>query len=80
MPDATLRAFRDHGKVEPALDAETGEAARVLATAAEAGLDLDGITTELEREGVESFCGSYDELLRCIETKLAAIPGHAISS
>ena len=35
------------------------------------------ITTELEREGVESFCSSYDELLRCIETKLAAISGHA---
>ena len=28
MPDATLRAFRDHGKVEPTLDADTGEAAR----------------------------------------------------
>ena len=77
MPDATLRAFRDHGKVEPALDADAGEAERVLAAAAEAGLDLDAITTELEREGVESFCSSYDELLRCIETKLAAISGHA---
>ena len=77
MPDATLRAFRDHGKVEPALDADTGEAETVLAAAAEAGLDLEAITAELEREGVESFCGSYDELLRCIETKLAAISGHA---
>ena len=77
MPDATLHAFRDHGKVEPALDADTGEAGRVLAAAAEGGLDLDVITTELEREGVESFCSSYDELLRCIETKLAAISGHA---
>jgi transaldolase len=80
MPDATLRAFRDHGEVGPALDADTGEAERVLAGAAEAGLNLDAVTTELEREGVESFCSSYDELLRCIETKLAAIPGHAISS
>ena len=76
MPDATLRAFRDHGTVEPTLDADAGEAARVLAAAAEGGLDLDVITTKLEREGVESFCRSYDELLRCIETKLAAISGH----
>ena len=77
MPDATLRAFRDHGRVEPALDADTGEAERVLARAAKAGLDLDAITAELEREGVESFCRSYRELLGCIETKLAAITGHA---
>jgi transaldolase len=77
MPDATLRAFRDHGKVEPTLDADASEVAHVLAAAAEEGLDLDVITTELEREGVESFCRSYDKLLRCIETKLAAISGHA---
>ena len=40
--------------------------------AAEAGVDLDAITAELEREGVESFCDSYGELLDCIERKLAA--------
>jgi transaldolase len=77
MPDATLRAFRDHGKAEPALDRDAGEAERVLARAAKAGLDLEAITTVLEREGVESFCSSYRELLGCIETKLAAISGHA---
>ncbi len=76
MPDATLRAFRDHGKVAPTLDADTGEAERVLAAAADAGLDLDAITTELEREGIDSFCSSYRELLGCIETRLAAISGH----
>ena len=56
---------------------DAGEAERVLAAAADAGLDLEAITTELEREGVESFCSSYRELLDCIETKLAAISGHA---
>ncbi len=35
-----------------------------------AGVDLDAITTQLEREGVESFCRSYGELLDCIERKL----------
>ena len=77
MPDATLRAFRDHGQAEASLEDESGEAERVLSAAADAGLDLDAITAELEREGVESFCGSYQELLRCIETKLAAISGQA---
>ena len=73
MPDETLRAFRDHGRVEATLDADIGEAKTVLAAAAYEGLDLDQITTELEREGIESFCGSYRELLRCIETRMAAI-------
>jgi transaldolase len=76
MPDATLRAFRDHGEVEPTLDADSGEAETVLAAAAYEGLDLEAIALELEREGIKSFCGSYRELLHCIETKLAAISGH----
>lgn len=31
------------------------------------------VTAGLEREGVQSFCASYHELLVCIESKLAAI-------
>jgi transaldolase len=76
MPDATLRAFRDHGEVQPALDADSGDAEAVLAAAAYEGVDLEAITADLEREGIESFCGSYRDLLRCIETRLAAVPGH----
>ena len=77
MPDATLRAFRDHGRIVSSLEGDGGEAETVLAAAAYEGLDLHAITDELEREGVESFCTSYHELLHCIETKLAAISGHA---
>ena len=73
MPEKTLRAFADHGNVERALDTDLTEAERVLAQAAEAGLDLPELTAELEREGVQSFCDSYNELLRCIESKLAAM-------
>lgn len=74
MPEKTLRAFADHGDVRRALDANPAEAERVLAKAAEAGLDLAAVTAELEREGVESFRDAYDELLRCIESRLAAMP------
>lgn len=80
MPDETLRRFRDHGRIERSLDGDFCEAESVLAEAADAGLDLDSITAALEREGVESFCVSYNELLRCIETKLAAISGHDVAS
>ena len=73
MPEKTLRAFADHGDVGHALDTDLTEAERVLAQAAEAGLDLAAITTELEREGVRSFCDSYHQLLGCIESKLTSV-------
>jgi transaldolase len=72
MPEHTLRAFADHGAVARTLDADPDGAERMLAAAAAAGLDLSVITAELEREGVRSFCDSYDQLLGCIERKVAA--------
>ena len=73
MPDHTLRAFADHGEVAPTLAADPDAAARTLTDAEAAGIDLASITSELEREGVQSFCDSYRQLLDCIETKLGSL-------
>ena len=73
MPEKTLHAFADHGDVGRALEADPAEAERVLAQGAEAGIDLAALTAGLERDGVQSFCDSYHELLGCIESKLAAL-------
>jgi transaldolase len=73
MPEATLRAFADHGSVGRTLDADPDTAERTLADAAAAGIDLTKVTSELEREGVKSFCDSYAELLACIEGKLPVV-------
>jgi transaldolase len=70
MPEATLRAFADHGKVGRPLAADAREAEETLRRAGEAGVDLDAITAALEREGVRSFCDSYHELLACVGVKL----------
>ena len=72
MPEATLRAFDDHGEIA-AFDPDPAQPQRTLAAAAAAGVDLPAITAQLEREGVESFCASYHQLLRCIETKAARL-------
>ena len=78
MPLATLRAFADHGQATRRLGGGTDAAERTLRDAKDAGIDLAGITTQLEREGVQSFCASYRELLTCIDGKLAAlVPGPA---
>jgi transaldolase len=70
MPDATLRAFADHGSVGSAVSVDPSVAEATLRRAGDAGVDLDAITAQLEREGVGSFCDSYRELMACIEAKV----------
>jgi transaldolase len=70
MPEATLRAFADHGRATRPASERTGEPEEILRRAEDAGIELAAITERLERDGVESFCASYHDLLRCIETKL----------
>ena len=72
MPEATLHAFADHGDVQGSFDWSSGAAAETPSRGRRRRR-LDAITAELERAGVESFCQSYEELLDCIESKLAAI-------
>lgn len=74
MPEKTLRAFADHGEVSPTLAADPDSARGTLADAAQAGVDFDAVTADLERAGVASFCDSYHELLDCITSKLASAP------
>ena len=73
MPEATLHAFGDHGDATGHFDWSASAAEKTLRRAAEAGVDLDDITADLERAGVESFCESYEELLACIRSKRVAI-------
>jgi transaldolase len=73
MPDKTLRAFAAHGNVEHALGSDVDVAEAVLGAAAAEGVDLETITHELEREGVDAFCDSYEQLLSCIESKLGSL-------
>jgi transaldolase len=70
MPEATLRAFADHGNASRTEGFDAAAAEEILRRAEEAGIDLAALTAELEREGVRSFCDSYHDLLECIETKV----------
>jgi transaldolase len=69
MPEATLRAFADHGDPTRRFVENSAQATHTLALAKDEGIDLDAVTTELEREGVRSFCDSYHDLLDCIAGK-----------
>lgn len=71
MPQATMEAFADHGETEP--DTVTGnyaDAHRVLDDLAAAGIDYDDVIDTLEREGVEKFADSWNDLLTKLRTAL----------
>jgi transaldolase len=70
MPLATLEAFDDHGDTRfPPIDLEDPADDLASVDLRAAGVDLDRITAALEREGVEAFSSSYEQLVSCIREK-----------
>jgi transaldolase/glucose-6-phosphate isomerase len=67
VPNTTLAAFLEHGRVRPSLQEYGYEARRVLEQLEEFGINLDTVSHELEVEGVEAFVKSYDGLLEVIQ-------------
>jgi transaldolase len=73
MPDATVDAFLDHGVVAPTLDQDPVSSRAVLDSLASIGVDLNDVTTVLEREGLASFGKSFDELMDSLREKAAVL-------
>ncbi len=71
MPEKTLDAVRDHSEIVG--DQVTGnydDAERVMADLKAAGIDYDDVIAVLEREGVEKFEASWNELLATVQGQL----------
>jgi transaldolase len=73
MPEETIEAFQDHGKVELTLEKGVDKAERLLEKLAAVGIDYDDVTDTLEREGVEKFDASFAELLDGIKARHAEL-------
>ena len=73
MPEETISDFQDHGKPAPRLERGVAQAKRLLEELAAVGVDYDDLTDTLEREGVEKFSASFDELLGALGEKRAAL-------
>src|ERR1700688_2876024 len=69
IPPATLNAFRDHGRVQPTLEAGEQDAEQALARLARLGIDLAAITEKLLADGITAFTHSLDELLASLMEK-----------
>jgi transaldolase len=66
MPENTLQAFADHGKVGEPLDPDGGDSEETLKAFADAGVDTDALATRLQKDGAEAFVKSWRELLGTI--------------
>ena len=69
IPDATLLAFADHGELSELLPVDGGDAEKVIAKFAKAGIDHDQLAGDLQREGTESFVKAWNDLLGSIALK-----------
>jgi transaldolase len=73
MPEKTLLAFAQSGKVGAAMAADGGDAEALLAQFATAGVDIDALARKLQVDGARAFVDSWQELMQRIATKGAAL-------
>jgi transaldolase len=69
MPDKTLKAFADHGKVGDPLPADGGDADEVFKAHQDQGIDTDALGLKLQKDGADAFVKSWEELLSTIESE-----------
>ena len=76
MPNETIAAFADHGRVvKDAVESGVDEARQVLADLKSLGIDSDRVTDQLLREGVQKFIEPFDKLLETLAEKRRKILG-----
>jgi transaldolase len=63
LPDATLNAFRDHGRAAPTLEQDVDRARQVFADLGRYGILMGEVGDELQKEGVKLFQQSFDQLI-----------------
>jgi transaldolase len=73
LPEKTLHAMADHGKVAGAMAADGGDAESTLAEFRAAGIDVDSIAEQLQVEGATAFVKSWNGLMQRIADKSGAL-------
>ncbi|CAG4882367.1 Transaldolase [Georgfuchsia toluolica] len=69
MPEKTLLAFAEHGKVNDVLPVDEGYAEAVLAEFTREGINDEALAAELQREGTAAFAKSWHDLMSRISAK-----------
>jgi transaldolase len=72
MPDSTLEAFYDHGKVGTPVPSDGGDYGALLERFSKAGIDKEALALKLQDDGATSFSSAWSELLARIDAQLAS--------
>jgi transaldolase len=77
LPDKTLVAYADHGKVTAPMPKDGGDAEAVIAGFRRQGIDDDALAERLQKEGAEAFAKSWQSLLAGLDAKASQPIGAA---
>lgn len=69
MPENTLLAFADHGRIGEAMAENDSMAEQTIADIASQGVDMEKLAIRLQDEGAEAFEKSWNDLMECIDSK-----------
>ena len=73
MPEETLLAFGEHGRVTSVIPRDGADCEQVLAEFSRVGIDVAKLGADLQTEGAKSFDDSWQDLLNSIEAKSKAL-------
>lgn len=69
IPEKTLHAFADHGKLGVAMPIDGGDAEAVLDAFRGEGIDIEALASRLQVEGAAAFSNSWRALLSTLQRK-----------
>ena len=69
LPESTWNAFRDHGTVAGTVDRHLDDAHRVLRELGRAGIDMERVGAQLQREGVSAFAEAYAGVVAIVDRR-----------
>lgn len=76
MPEKTLLAFSEHGKIADTFPRNGGDCESVLSDYRKAGIDLEKLAADLQSQGAKSFDESWKKLLDAIDAKGKVLQGN----
>ena len=77
MPEKTLHAFAEHGKLEGVMPIDGGDADAMLEKIGKAGVDVEALALKLQEDGAGAFVKSWTQLLQRIADKASALGAKA---
>ncbi len=73
MPEKTLKAFAEHGKLGASLPEDGGYADAVIEEFRREGVDVDALAAKLQKDGGDAFVKSWHALIGGLNEKVTAL-------